>query len=212
MFFLKSLIQIFGCWDYQHVEKLSHDDRIFVSPLQVFEPCLFLESFHSCGKYTWACLIFFEALAGKYAYFKQNVCMHILSIKTVQEKLKTSKLHGPIKCTGMIRNCCRSNIDPTAMDRADSLPRRVRALGTPLRTCFFAHPLGGPHPWGSLAPPHAFHTYLMCNIWSTFKISRCNTCNIYLKTDGILETCVWSTCKKHLKTIANIRNMQIKHL
>ena len=116
--------------------KLSHDDRIFVSPLQVFEPCLFLESFHSCGKYTWACLIFSKLLQENTRTFKQNACMHILSIKTVQEKLKTSKLHGPIKRTGMIRNGwrpdVRSNIHLAAVETTNN-PTAVPAFHAPTR-------------------------------------------------------------------------------
>jgi hypothetical protein len=69
--------------------------------------------------------------------------------------------------------------------------------------------------WGPLAPLHASHAYPICNIWSTFETSKCNTCNIQKEIDEIFETCVLNTCKnnlKHLKTIANMRNIQIKYL
>jgi hypothetical protein len=34
-----------------------------------------------------------------------------------------------------------------------------------------------------------------CNTRSTFKTSRCNTYNIYLKADETLEICISNTCK-----------------
>jgi hypothetical protein len=55
----------------------------------------------------------------------------------------------------------------------------------------------------------------ICNTQSTFKTSRCNTYNIRMNTDETNKTCVWNTCKKHLKTletIVNTRNIQIKYL
>jgi hypothetical protein len=54
-----------------------------------------------------------------------------------------------------------------------------------------------------------------CNTRSTFEISKYNSCNIRLKAVEILETSFWNTWKhtwKDLKTIATIRNIQIKHM
>jgi hypothetical protein len=49
-------------------------------------------------------------------------------------------------------------------------------------------------------PPASAIVGSYCNIYntrSTFEISICNTCNILLKIDETLETCVWNTCKKN---------------
>jgi hypothetical protein len=39
-----------------------------------------------------------------------------------------------------------------------------------------------------------------CNTRSAFEIFRRNTCNIRLKSDGTLETCIWDTRKNTWKT------------
>jgi hypothetical protein len=47
-----------------------------------------------------------------------------------------------------------------------------------------------------------------CNTRSTFETSRCNTCNIRLRADEILETCIWNTYKntwKSCKTYTTFR-------
>jgi hypothetical protein len=57
----------------------------------------------------------------------------------------------------------------------------------------------------------------MCNTRSTFEISRCNTCKLQHTSDDdeyfkhASET-VPKTPKNHLKTIANMHNIKIKHL
>jgi hypothetical protein len=59
------------------------------------------------------------------------------------------------------------------------------------------------------------HAHHMCSIWYTFETFRCNSCNIRKKTEETHVTWVWNICKntwEHFKTIANIRNIQIKHL
>jgi hypothetical protein len=53
-----------------------------------------------------------------------------------------------------------------------------------------------------------------CNTRSTFETSRYNTCNIRLKTDETVNTCVWNsweTPKKHLKTTATHTQHPDKH-
>ena len=64
------------------------------------------------------------------------------------------------------------------------------ALRAPARAYFLRTNPGACAPWGPLVPIFASHVHPMCNTRSTFKIFRCNTYNIRLKTEETLETCV----------------------
>jgi hypothetical protein len=89
------------------------------------------------------------------------------------------------------------------------------------RPCLrFAHPHEGPHCPDvtrariACAPP-ASHAHPMWSTCYTFETFRYNTYNIQGKSYKTLKTCVRSICKntwKYLEIIANICNIQIKHL
>jgi hypothetical protein len=99
---------------------------------------------------------------------------------------------------------------------ASARPIRDASVRTVLVQRTSECPSSGPAPpWTSPMLPRmlpmslaASHGHPMCNTRSTFEISRCNSCSIQKKTDKTLKTSVW----KHLKTITNICNTQMKHL
>jgi hypothetical protein len=82
----------------------------------------------------------------------------------------------------------------------DCLQRSHKKNSTPLPVPGFHMPMQGPHRpniihaarlcVGTACVPSASQAHCnMCNTRSTFEISKCNTCNIHLKTNETLETC-----------------------